>query len=145
MSTATEASLVTHDDPISDFISKYKRETRRWQDYLNYTMSFLETAVKEEAIPSMVAGRVKKPEKVEGKLRKKHSFYRYACEKHILNNLVDFVGLRISAYFPDDQKNILRLINKKFVIIASVSFTDDRERYDLNDNVSDAAGKDLIA
>lgn len=145
MSSTEQTPGVPHRDVISDFITKYKRDSQQWHAYMSHALSHLDTAVKEDGIASIVTGRVKKPAKVEEKLRKKQSFYEYGCEKHILNNMVDFIGLRVSAYFPNDQKKILGLIDRKFVTIARVYFEDDEERYVLNEGVTDDAGKEIVA
>lgn len=112
---------------------------------MNYTMTYLREVVKENEIPSLVTGRVKEADKVERKLRKQHPFWKYSTETQILNNLVDFVGLRVSSYFPDDQKRILKLIEEKFVCIASVHFSDDNELYETSKSVPDDAGKHIVA
>src|SRR5690242_3683912 len=96
-------------DVIDRFIDKYKRDSREWGEYLEHTRRILETAIKEKGIAGVVTGRLKQPDKAEVKLRKRQGFYNYQSDEDILNNLVDFVGLRIAAYFPDDQRRILHL------------------------------------
>lgn len=84
-------------DLISDFMTKYKHDSQEWINYMDYTMTYLKEVVKKNAIPSLVIGRVKGAAKLEQKLRKQHTFWKYSTEMHIINNLVDFVGLRVSS------------------------------------------------
>ncbi|PVI03013.1 hypothetical protein DM02DRAFT_699360 [Periconia macrospinosa] len=116
----------------------------KWAEYLEYTRRILNAAIKDRKIAGVVTGRLKLPDKAEAKLRKRQGFYNYQSEEDILNNLVDFVGLRIAAYFPDDQRRILRLIDEHFITIASVYFEDDKEKYSLNENVLDEVGIELV-
>ncbi|KAF2830361.1 hypothetical protein CC86DRAFT_402405 [Ophiobolus disseminans] len=131
-------------DVIEAFRAEYEHDLEKWQSYMNYTLAYLKKFVKKEKVASLITGRVKEPAKVEKKLRKKQPFYKYGCGKDILNNLVDFVGLRISAYFPNDQRKILQLIDDHFITIASVYFENDEELYILRENVSDEAGQEIL-
>jgi ppGpp synthetase/RelA/SpoT-type nucleotidyltranferase len=131
-------------DIIAAFLTKYEKDRPEWEKFKDHALRYLERTLEEENIPSQVIGRTKEPDSVKEKLKKQESFYRYTSEEHILKNMVDFVGLRVSAYFPDDQPKILRFIDKKFITIATVCFENDDESYTLSESVSDDAGKKIV-
>jgi ppGpp synthetase/RelA/SpoT-type nucleotidyltranferase len=132
-------------DIIGDFLIKYKQDSQEWRNYMEYTQAYLKRVVKQNDIPSLVTGRVKEAAKLEQKLRKQNPFWRYSTEKHILNTLVDLIGLRVSSYFPDDQKRVIKLLEEKFVCVTSVVFKDDKELYETGKTVQDDAGKQIVA
>lgn len=135
----------TQPDVIAEFIEIYASDTERWRRYLEYTRDVLEAVMKEGGIACNVTGRLKASTKAEMKLNKRKPFYQYGCEEDILWNLIDLIGLRVAAYFPDDHKKIVKLIDTHFITIARVHFEDDKEKYTISEDVSDEVGEEIVA
>jgi hypothetical protein len=78
-------------------------------------------------IETNITGRVKSAVSLKRKLNWRHRHRKeglYQDEAAILNDRVDFIGLRIALYFPGDGPKVLDMIQETFWATLIVKFID---------------------
>jgi ppGpp synthetase/RelA/SpoT-type nucleotidyltranferase len=61
-----------------------------------------------------VTGRVKKADSLKRKLESRKPFKEYRDQNSIMNDQLDFVGLRIALYFPQQKQDVIQMLKDKF-------------------------------
>ncbi|CAJ2500884.1 Uu.00g037370.m01.CDS01, partial [Anthostomella pinea] len=76
-------------------------------------------------VAANVTGRVKTDDSLTKKLRRRSSLKPYCDHESIMDNKLDFVGLRIALYFPDQEDRVIQMLKKKFLFESMRPFDRD--------------------
>ena len=92
---------VQYDDPIEDALYDFEWSRKAWEHLKDYALIIINDGLKNLNIMAFVSGRVKSYESLEKKLRKRNLQKPYQNYEDIMDDQLDFIGLRICLYFPD--------------------------------------------
>lgn len=91
---------------------------------MNRTREKCEEELKEISVQAIVSGRVKSEKSLKTKLYKRNAEKRYdSTQEAIMRDRLDFVGLRISLYFPDEHNKVTQMIKDSFQDIKIREFS----------------------
>ncbi|CAH0031381.1 unnamed protein product [Clonostachys rhizophaga] len=110
---------------IEKFLQTYERLQAHWQVLKDCAIEIIKTKMKEKDIRGQVTGRVKDFESLKTKLLQRNSRAPYKDDEAILNDGLDFIGLRIALYLPDDQPKVELLLKEAFVYESTTTFDRD--------------------
>lgn len=125
---------------IQDFVQSYSRELDFYQQVARICAEDCERMLLVNGIRGIVTHRAKRPDRLREKLyqREKRRTDKgdppFASAADIREDVVDFAGVRIALYFPDDRTRIDTLIEKEFAIHEKRAFPtgekDPTKRFD---------------
>ncbi|CAH0050558.1 unnamed protein product [Clonostachys solani] len=110
---------------VEKFLQKYERLQAHWQVLKDCAIEIIKAKMKEKDIRGQVTGRVKDIKSLKAKLEQRNSRAPYKDDEAILNDGLDFVGLRIALYLPDDQPKVELLLKEAFVYESTTTFDRD--------------------
>ena len=93
---------------------------------MNLTLKICKEMLKKRNVEANVTGRVKSKDSLMKKLYCWHSTSNFSNRQAILNNRLDFVGLRISLYFPDEKAKVIEMIEETFRDVIEAIFKDGK-------------------
>lgn len=114
---------------INDYVNSFIKneiESANIRDRLQKT---LEAMVGNAGIMAYVSTRMKTPERLIEKIRKKDQDYHFNSFEEIERSIPDLVGGRIALYFPNDRDRIKTLLESEFVIETIKEFPKEQQVY----------------
>ncbi|KAI0440245.1 hypothetical protein F4803DRAFT_527997 [Xylaria telfairii] len=112
-------------DIIDNFITIYHRERDEWGQLKDTAINICIAGLRDIGVAGNVTGRVKTGDSLVKKLRKRGSIKAYRDHKAIMDDQLDFVGLRIALYFPDQKEYVIRMLKDKFLYQSMRPFERD--------------------
>jgi ppGpp synthetase/RelA/SpoT-type nucleotidyltranferase len=95
---------------IDDFVKCYKSQYSEYDMIRKRVESVIEKNLRDSGIMAITSSRVKDAGRLREKLLLRQKDTPYNTFEDIENDIVDFVGVRIALYFPNDQKKVDSLI-----------------------------------
>lgn len=120
---------------INSFIEKYAQNLDLYQKASKYCAEICEKELDRVGVRAIVSYRAKHPFKLKEKLIKRSNFRQYHDFKDINNDIVDLAGVRISLYFPDDQLEIEKILQKHFHVSEIKRFPKEQEYKNNSNNI----------
>lgn len=99
---------------LKAFVEQFKKRQIHWEHLKNEALRICNEEMKMINVVSIVTGRVKAPESLSKKLQKRSAKGLYPNENALLDDQIDFVGLRIAYYFPEQKKQVVDSLKKVF-------------------------------
>jgi len=99
---------------IQDFLKYYESQQEELHAIALAVEHILINALAKEGIKAIVTSRVKRNKSVKKKLLKRQPVKQYRSLSDILLDVKDFVGVRISLYFPADKTVVDKIIQESF-------------------------------
>ncbi|KAK7995441.1 hypothetical protein PG990_014214 [Apiospora arundinis] len=101
---------------VQQFVAKYslEQERKQWEQLKNCAIGICDNELKRMSIVANVTGRVKSVSSLKKKLESRHAINAYLDEESIMRDQLDFVGLRIALYFPQQKQQVIQMINANF-------------------------------
>jgi ppGpp synthetase/RelA/SpoT-type nucleotidyltranferase len=112
-------------DEIKDFMKEFEDHRSDWEQLKDYAIGVINDNLKNSEILAQVTGRVKSNDSLEKKLRARNAEKPYISRDDILNNQIDFVGLRIALYFPDQKREVIQILKRVFDYHSTTTFERD--------------------
>ncbi|KAI1271646.1 hypothetical protein F5Y07DRAFT_382258 [Xylaria sp. FL0933] len=112
-------------DIIDNFMTIYRREHDEWSRLKDTAIEICIAGLEETGVAGNVTGRVKTNESLMKKLRKRSLVKAYLNHETIMSDQLDFVGLRIALYFPDQRECVIKMLKDKFVYQSTRPFERD--------------------
>ncbi|KAK8040709.1 hypothetical protein PG991_000497 [Apiospora marii] len=101
-------------DVVNSFMATYEQELGQWEQLKNCAIGICMDGLKQIGILGLVTGRVKSVKSLRKKLENRHSIKAYHDEESIMQDQLDFVGLRIALYFPQQKRQLTEMISQEF-------------------------------
>lgn len=105
-------------DLIVRFIEQYRREFDFFDAAARLVSLQLESALTSSGIRAMVTYRAKRPERLEQKLRQRHTKRQYKSHQDIYDDIADFAGVRVALYFPGSRNEVDKVISSRFELVT---------------------------
>ncbi|CAM5191506.1 hypothetical protein CDEF62S_02946 [Castellaniella defragrans] len=105
-------------DLITTFIEQYRREFDFFDSAARLVSLQIESALTSSGIRAMVTYRAKRPERLEQKLRQRHTERQYKSHQDIYDDIADFSGVRVALYFPGSRDEVNKVISSRFELAA---------------------------
>jgi len=115
---------------IKKFLDNYVgTEGARYEKSCDFCADFCRKTLKQQGIKAIVTSRIKDVESLKNKLKVKESErgHGYKNIKEIIDEINDLAGVRIALYFPDDYKDVEKIISESFKIEKSKTFPIKKE------------------
>lgn len=101
-------------DPVQDFVAVYRQERDEWERLKNRALDICHVGLKEISVMSLVTSRVKNADSLKKKLGTRNNLKAYSSQSSIMNDQLDFVGLRIALYFPHQKREVIQMLKTQF-------------------------------
>ncbi|KAK8139256.1 hypothetical protein PG984_002636 [Apiospora sp. TS-2023a] len=101
-------------DVVHRFVDRYDQERGQWEQLKNCAIAICIDGLKQIDVLANVTGRAKSASSLGKKLESRHAQNAYQDEESIMQDQLDFVGLRIALYFPQQKQQVIKMINEKF-------------------------------
>ena len=111
---------------IDDFVKCYKNQYSEYDMIRKRVESVIEKNLRDSGIMAITSSRVKDAGRLREKLLLRQKDAEYNTFEDIENDIVDFVGVRIALYFPNDQKKVDSLIHYLFDVEKTKSFPNEQ-------------------
>lgn len=115
---------------IEDFIKEYKTQYTEYDAIRVYAHKLLEQKLSDAGIMSIVTSRVKTFDRLQGKLIVRNKKEHYQSKTDIVNDIPDFIGLRIALYFPNDSEKIKSILEEFCNIVKIKKFPAEQKEYE---------------
>lgn len=99
---------------INQFIATYQQERSQWEHLKDRAVEICNKVLEETAVMGNVTGRVKAEDSLKKKLENRMPDKKYRDQNSIMNDQLDFVGLRIALYFPQQKQDVIRMLKERF-------------------------------
>jgi ppGpp synthetase/RelA/SpoT-type nucleotidyltranferase len=100
-------------DLIDDFMGLYEEEGDQWTKLKDCAMRICKKGLQEIGVMGNVTARVKAVESLK-KPNDRNIFKEYRDQASIIDDGLDFVGLRIALYFPQEKQDVIQMLKNKF-------------------------------
>lgn len=114
---------------IDSFIEHYAEEREKYESIREYAEKRLKASLRDAGIMEITNSRVKNPERLKEKLYLRKNEKDYASYNDITNDIVDFIGIRVALYFPNDQPKVESIIKQLFKIEKTKHFPAEQRDY----------------
>ncbi|KAK4215123.1 hypothetical protein QBC37DRAFT_386513 [Rhypophila decipiens] len=102
-------------DVIDSFLKKFEHERPEWELLRTHAVKICTAGLESIGVQGIITSRVKTDASLRKKLRARHTTMRqYQNEKSIMDDQMDFVGLRIALYFPNQKREVIDMLKDKF-------------------------------
>jgi ppGpp synthetase/RelA/SpoT-type nucleotidyltranferase len=101
-------------DVIDKFIVTYQQERSQWERLKDCAIEICNDGLEGIGVMGNVTGRVKSEDSLKKKLESRKLFKEYRDQNSIMNDQLDFVGLRIALYFPHQKQDVIQMLKDKF-------------------------------
>lgn len=101
---------------IEDFIDQYQNKISYYEKVRAYAENLVGNTLRDSGIMAITSSRVKDATRLKEKLLLRQKDTNYASFSDIENDIVDFIGVRIALYFPNDQKKVESIIHQLFEV-----------------------------
>lgn len=116
---------------IDDFVKCYKSQYSEYDMIRKRVESVIEKNLRDSGIMAITSSRVKDAGRLREKLLLRQKDTPYNTFEDIENDIVDFVGVRIALYFPNDQKKVDSLIHYLFDVEKTKCFPNEQRSNDI--------------
>jgi ppGpp synthetase/RelA/SpoT-type nucleotidyltranferase len=116
---------------IDQFLTSYRREFDFYEESARICAQLCEVELRGMGKRVIVTYRAKSPDRLNEKLhrREQEEAKSYATTQDILEDIIDFSGVRIALYFPGDQQEIDKVIKHLFrALRPPKTFPDGRRK-----------------
>ena len=114
---------------INDYVNSFIKNEIEYANIRDRLQKTLEAMVGNAGIMAYVSTRMKTPERLIEKIRKKDQDYHFNSFEEIERSIPDLVGGRIALYFPNDRDRIKTLLESEFVIETVKEFPKEQQVY----------------
>ncbi|MFG2750035.1 GTP pyrophosphokinase [Streptomyces xanthophaeus] len=104
-------------DIIDGFISRYVREFDFYSQAAQLAARTLESDLRNSGIRCIVTHRAKDISRLADKCRQRAVKGVYGNVQDIYDDIVDLAGVRVALYFPGEQEQVDRIINRLFLLL----------------------------
>lgn len=117
---------------IAEFVGQFREQRDAYEQLCELTQKRLRALLAQKGIMALVTGRVKDPQRLEQKLRKRDEQRKtpYATQADIFGDIPDLVGTRIALYFPGDAARIGELLPPQFTLLKTKDFPEPVDNSD---------------
>lgn len=115
---------------IDDFILHYKNRCSLYEQVRAYAENIVESNLLDSGIMAITSSRVKDANRLKEKLLLRQKDTDYTSFSDIENDTVDFIGVRIALYFPNDQKKVESIIYQLFEVEKIKVFPNEQRKND---------------
>lgn len=115
---------------IDDFILHYKNRCSLYEQVREYAENIVESNLLDSGIMAITSSRVKDANRLKEKLLLRQKDTDYTSFSDIENDIVDFIGVRIALYFPNDQKKVESIIYQLFEVEKIKVFPNEQRKND---------------
>ncbi|WP_230396451.1 GTP pyrophosphokinase [Streptomyces blattellae] len=113
---------------VDHFIARYSKEYDFYSRAAHLVSQALERDLKESGVRCIVTYRAKDIKRLEEKCRQRAPKKKYKSVEDIYDDIVDLAGVRIALYFPGEQDQVEKAVNRLFDLTAKKSFPESNER-----------------
>ncbi|MET9292990.1 RelA/SpoT domain-containing protein [Streptomyces sp. NPDC003077] len=99
---------------IEDFIARYIKEYDFYSQAARLVAQTLEKSLRASGVRCIVTHRAKDIGRLEEKCRKREAEQQYASVEDIFRDIVDLAGVRVALYFPGQQEQVDKHIERLF-------------------------------
>lgn len=118
-------------DIIDKFIQEFNDKRRVYESIETVAARTVESALRDSGIMAITTSRVKDPIRLKEKLLQRQQETVYNSFNDIEEDIVDFIGIRIALYFPNDQKKVDTIIRQLFEIEKVKHFPNEQRQNDI--------------
>lgn len=97
-----------------------------YEEVREYAQKIVESALKDAGIMAITSSRVKDPKRLREKLINRNKETNYQSFDDIINDIPDFIGMRIALYFPNDRDKIGTIIQTLFSVEKTKTFPQEQ-------------------
>lgn len=116
---------------IEDFIDQYQNKISYYEKVRAYAENLVGNTLRDSGIMAITSSRVKDATRLKEKLLLRQKDTNYASFSDIENDIVDFIGVRIALYFPNDQKKVESIIHQLFEVEKTKIFPNEQRKSDI--------------
>ncbi|GGW06367.1 hypothetical protein GCM10010264_28180 [Streptomyces globisporus] len=113
---------------VDQFIARYSKEYDFYGKAAQLVTQALERDLNESGVRCIVTYRAKDITRLEEKCRKRAPKKKYKTVEDIYEDIVDLAGVRIALYFPAEQDQVEKAVNRLFDIAEKKSFPESNRR-----------------
>lgn len=110
---------------IDTFMVGYIKEYDYYREFSRICADLIESKLESNGIRSIVTYRAKRPERLRQKLISRNLTKHYSSVEQIYADIIDFSGVRVALYFPNDAEEVKKIIKKDFNILSEKDFPED--------------------
>ena len=118
---------------IDDFIEHYKSDYLSYDEVRQYAENLVEKNLRDSGIMAITSSRVKDASRLKEKLFLRQKDTDYHSFLDIESDIVDFVGIRVALYFPNDQKKVDSIIRQLFDVEKIKVFPNEQRKNEIYD------------
>ncbi|WP_330264181.1 RelA/SpoT domain-containing protein [Streptomyces griseorubiginosus] len=113
---------------VDQFIARYSKEYDFYSRAAQLVTQALERDLKESGVRCIVTYRAKDITRLEEKCRQRAPKKKYKTVEDIYEDIVDLAGVRIALYFPAEQDQVEKAVNRLFDLTEKKSFPESNRR-----------------
>ncbi|MEU0209974.1 RelA/SpoT domain-containing protein [Streptomyces canus] len=113
---------------VDQFIARYTKEYDFYSRAAQLVTQALERDLKESGVRCIVTYRAKDITRLEEKCRQRALRKKYKTVEDIYEDIVDLAGVRIALYFPAEQDQVEKAVNRLFDLTEKKSFPESNRR-----------------
>lgn len=117
---------------IVEFVAQFRQDHAAYEQLCELTKKRLKAQLAQKGIMALVTARVKDPNRLEQKLRKRDAGRQtpYQTMADIFKDIPDLIGARIALYFPRDAVRIEEMLPPQFTLLKTKDFPEPVDDYD---------------
>lgn len=101
---------------IDGFVEQYVADHEKYDQVRVYAEKRLKAGLRDAGIMEITSSRVKDAERLREKLYSRIEEKGFSSYSDIIEEIVDFIGIRVALYFPNDQEKVESIIRQLFKI-----------------------------
>ncbi|EEU38293.1 uncharacterized protein NECHADRAFT_77117 [Fusarium vanettenii 77-13-4] len=132
---------------IKSFIrDEFAGDQDEWDALRRYAVEVIEDGLRDLGIRARVTSRVKSLQSLEKKLHERNLQKPYSDRDSILADQIDFVGIRIILFYPNQKSEVIQMLGRLFEYRSTRSFRRDwkPKKWQVNDKVHGEYSADHI-
>lgn len=115
-------------DIVDKFVKEFQAKRSIYESVKTDAAHIVESALRDSGIMAITSARVKDPGRLKEKLLQRQQETPYSTFDDIEQDIVDFIGIRIALYFPNDQKKVDAIIRQLFEIEKTKHFPNEQRQ-----------------
>jgi ppGpp synthetase/RelA/SpoT-type nucleotidyltranferase len=112
---------------IDTFMVGYIKEYDYYREFSRICADLIESKLESNGIRSIVTYRAKRPERLRQKLISRDKIKHYSSVEQIYADIIDFSGVRVALYFPNDADEVKKIIKTDFNLISEKDFPEEEK------------------
>ncbi|WP_338783412.1 RelA/SpoT domain-containing protein [Streptomyces sp. DG1A-41] len=113
---------------VDHFIARYAKEYDFYSRAAHLVAQALERDLKESGVRCIVTYRAKDITRLEEKCRQRGPRKKYKTVEDIYDDIVDLAGVRIALYFPGEQNQVEKAVNRLLDLTEKKVFPESNKR-----------------